>query len=358
MWFGMEIPEMAHLMSLWNISAVIKAVGFSTIVVVLIRYYAYLLKSNFEAKTETNGNLASEKVTEEVIADTSPRYPIPECKICDLPLFNESGLEFTRNSVVQLSCHHLLHRQCYLNLQSNSKTKPQDTLPSCPTCFTDQITLSEEPLHMWQTVAYWSWHINEALDRFGPSNFLSWANVRLRAKEIANLSVDILKAGDLHSFDSQDCREEEDLIGPGAFPIRKAMLSAGAMRYECNGKQYSTLGDWITHKSSEGTEREIWKVSWGSPSWALCCNCGGRVPLCSQLKCHRCHGISSEVSYWCSEECQENDNLRHRQICEILCGAWNDFQAALAKRKEEHEKLIRDKYSNRGSGSQGEGEVK
>jgi hypothetical protein len=335
------IDQIEQMMSLWNVSAVIKAVGFSTIVVVLIRYYAYLLKSRYETKDETTEKLTNEKVTEEVV-DSSPRYPIPECAICGLSLFNESGLEFTRHSVVQLSCHHLYHRQCYLNLNSNSKD-----LPSCPTCFTEQIILSEESLHMWQTVAYWSWHINEALDRFGPSNFLSWANVRLRAKEIANLSVDILKEGDLRSFDPHDCREEEDLIGPGAFPIRKAMLSACALQYEYNGQQYSTLGEWITHKSSEGTEREIWKVSWGSPSWALCSSCGGRVPLCTQIKCQRCHGVSSEISYWCSEECQVKDLERHQEKCEVICSAWRDYQANLAKRKEEHEKKIREKYSSR-----------
>ena len=147
------------LLSLWNLSAVIKAVGFSTVVVVLIRYLAHLVKLSYESKVEVSEKITSGEKRGEEIVDSSSRYPIPECMICGLCLFNESGFEFTRNSVVQLSCHHLCHRQCYLNLQSHSPAK--GSLPSCPTCFTNQITLAEEPLHMWQTVAYWSWHINE-----------------------------------------------------------------------------------------------------------------------------------------------------------------------------------------------------
>jgi hypothetical protein len=321
------------LMKLWDLTAAIKAVGFATIVVILLRYLAFILKEKYETKEVKEAE--SGKTIEVVVKKKSIQYPIPDCPICCLPLFRESGLEFTRASTVQLSsCHHLFHRPCYLNSNPNPH-------PPCPTCFTPQLSLTNEPLHMWQTVAYWQWHINKALDQFGPRNFLSWATIRMRTKDLADLSVDILREGEAHSFGSDDCRDDEDLIGPGAFPLRKALADAGALRYEWNGKQYATPGNWITHKSSEGTEKEIWKVSWGSPPWAHCSGCGERVPSQSQVSCEHCRDISSERSYWCSEECKAKSSESHVKQCADLCQVWREYQEAVALRREEHENRIR-----------------
>jgi hypothetical protein len=319
------MQQLEKIMNLWDLTAVTKAVGFATILVILLRFLAHTLKLKYETKEEI-----VEKEIPTIVTQKRLQYPIPECPICCLPLFKESGLEFTRGSTVQLSCHHLFHRPCYLN--SNPST-----LPPCPTCFSPQPSLINEPLHMWQTVVYWQWHINQALDQFGPRDFLSWATVRLRTKDLANLSLDILKEGEVHSFGSDGCRDDEDLIGPGAFPLRKALADAGALRYEWKGKEYATPGNWLTHKSSEGTEKEIWKISWGSPPWALCSYCGGRVAVQSQVRCADCHEISSERSYWCSEECETKGRESHQEQCSVLCQVWKEYQQDMAQKREQQQ---------------------
>lgn len=352
--WNIDLGSYSHL---WNLTAFIKAICFSTILVLLIRSYASIVKERYETKEKELDDNNKSKISNDVNDDESnkllqsSKYPIPSCPVCQLPLYQENGLEYTKNSIIQLNCQHLLHYVCYINTNAYTQLlsnldSSSSPFPVCPICFLSQRNLQrDETHHMWQTIPYWIWHINQALEQHGPSNFLSWATIRLRAKELANLSIDVLREGDLAVYGNENCRDEEDLIGPGAFPLRHAMLDAGRIHYEWNGQRYHTVGLWITHKSSEGTEREIWKISWGSPSWALCDECGINIPLCTQIFCDRCYQINPDIKYWCSAKCKEEGFEKHSIQCQKICQVWEEYQDDLQKKKEKYNEILHQKYS-------------
>ena len=210
---------------------------------------------------------------------------------------------------------------------SNYHHHHNNNLLQCPICFTSQSILSCESINEWQTINYWIYYINEALDQFGPNpSGITCANVRKRAKELANIPIEVLRKGYLQSFGSINLCEDEDLGGPGFFPLREALIDAGCMHYEVNNRRYKCLGQWTTFKSSEGTEREIWKLSWGSPPWAICDGCTHLIPLSSGLTCEQCYEINPQPIYWCNETCKLLNQKYHFESCKRNCDLWEEYQ--------------------------------
>eukprot|EP00602_Paraphysomonas_sp_CaronLab_P001666 CAMPEP_0185032882 /NCGR_PEP_ID=MMETSP1103-20130426/21382_1 /TAXON_ID=36769 /ORGANISM="Paraphysomonas bandaiensis, Strain Caron Lab Isolate" /LENGTH=288 /DNA_ID=CAMNT_0027568949 /DNA_START=98 /DNA_END=961 /DNA_ORIENTATION=- len=286
-----------------------------------------LLKSSYKDEGPGEGGVSTvedvmnstkqESDSREVIVSKSIHIE-DDCPICKRAMWDEDGLEFQRCSVVQLQCSHCFHSRCYTGLApSDGKYAP------CPVCQYHPVRVNLSPLHKWQTIRFWVHLIDEALDQIGSRTYgVPWSFVRKRAREISGLTLKKLRAGDKQSNGEEDALEDEDLDGPGQFPMFAALIDSDAIRFTVNCTHHRGKGKWISFKTAEGTERMVFKYEWGVPPLTSCLECKQPVSSESYMTCRKCTHLCPKALYWCSKQCYEDGRKKHEPQCESLITLW------------------------------------
>jgi hypothetical protein len=319
--------------SLVDYSAMIKALIFATVTVMLLRQAAWFAK----VRDEDEAKLLSEAV---VVVERTPSYVSPTihendlCGICSEKMWSDSGIEISRASVIQLDCKHCFHRSCYLGDLDPKDTNLDRVMPCvirghfapCLYCQMSPKSVSIQPLHKWQTISYWVLLINEALDMAGPHKYgVSWAEIRKKAREISGLSLDQLRDGDKIANGGQDVLEDEDLDGPGQFPFFAALRDGGCKKFTVDGVNYRGRSLWTSYMVS-GVEKMISKYSWGIPPFTMCSTCDQHIDNASAARsCSRCGDLVPVMKYWCSDQCKKMQNEEHKKQCDRVCSAFEKF---------------------------------
>jgi multidrug transporter EmrE-like cation transporter len=246
-----------------------------------------------------------------------------ECPLCQGQLFDESTGE-SPMAIADLSpnCFHVVHGKCLKQQSSGSPTAASPRRASgvqagCPVC--------DKSISMWISSkqaahfsGFWVAGVEACLQKLGPNRD---KNSRGLQTVSAQLVRDMLKQDETLT-DEQKGYIYDDPTGLGK-GLTSALEWGGYVDF--NGQNKGQLG-WSHYLRSRGIWKydakkdDLWLWEWGNVHPRQRCEGCQFMNRSLPVECSGCKG-SCECAYYCTENCQKRDWLRHKMMCE----SWQSY---------------------------------